>query len=108
MIKLPQEIANDLFVKGILYEHVQILKETTNTNAIVQLAFKFEDHHKLILWAVIDEQNEEIYDKTESAIYKTEAILSAEYRQYGVSFETFVWEKADKVTLPPDFNKITL
>jgi len=60
--------------------------------------------HKVLVWASVPDDNEEIYD----ALFTAEAITNFEFKDSGFSISTTVIDESDNIAIPPQYLSIEL
>jgi len=101
--KSIEEIMNDnrkVLIMNYIERALKTYNEKLNEyeSKPLKVAFNFADS-KIYVFAIIDNDDE----KTENALFLSEAYVNAKYREYGVYLSTTILEKEDNYNIPEHY-----
>lgn len=91
MAKLTRGMAQQHFLKSIVIDYIQSIKETMPQ----KLAFDFHDS-EISVWAEVKDGDQEM----ERTLLKAEAQINSKYYQFGFDMETTIVEEGDSLKIP--------
>lgn len=88
------------FIKNLVFDYLKELKAYNRSP--IKLALDLSDA-KILVWAEIDEDDEE----TEDALILAEAKANAKYYKHGFHISSTIVEACDRLSVPPHYKSIS-